>query len=142
MTDCGFPRPLWNNETLGYLLTCSERFPFLPRILTLYFPEKQISFPARVAIPRDGFCLLQFELHQFHLIPLHPAVPAGRYRSILSTGLCAAPCPPRSRDLTPLLQAYQRDLVIFFFSYRPSETSLRPDFSIAHTNCSPWKRCS
>lgn len=69
MTDYGFPRPLWNNETLGYLLTRPERFPFLPHIRMLYFPEKQIPLPARVAIPRDGFCLLQFELHQFHLIP-------------------------------------------------------------------------
>ena len=72
MTDYGFPRPLWNNETLGYLLTRPERFPFLPHIRMLYFPEKQIPLPARVAIPRDGFCLFQFELHQFHLIPLTP----------------------------------------------------------------------
>lgn len=115
ITDYGFLRPLWNNETLGYLLTRPERFPFLPHIRMLYFPEKQIPLPARVAIPRDGFCLLQFELHQFHLIPPHAAVPSGRYRSILSTGLCAAPSPPHSRDLTPLLQAYQCDWVIFFF---------------------------
>lgn len=31
---------------------------------------------------------------------------------------------------------------LFLFSYRPWETSLRPDFSIVYTNCSPWKRFS
>lgn len=115
MTDCGFPRPLWNNKTFGYLLTRPERFPLLPRVGTLYFPEQQIPLPARVAVPKDGFCLLQFELRQCPLIPLHPVALAGRYRSVLGTGLCAAPSPPRSQDLTPLLQAYQRDVVIFLF---------------------------
>lgn len=107
MTAWGFLRLLWNNETPGHLVTCPGRFPFLPHIHTLCSPEKQIPLPERVAIPRDGFCLLQSELHQ--VIPLH----LGRYHSTPSKDL-SAPSPSLRWDLTPPLWAYQHDLVISF----------------------------